>query len=222
MEGAVPNGTPTAARGIAVKLWAAARSEFSLRGYHGARVQGIARRAGCNVALLYRHWASKKALYLEVLKAVWTEKSRSIVDLVSKETGTRGVVAAYLDTLLSDPEGAQILVREYLDGGPHLSQLVASDPALVEDVRQAVAVFGSGNGSGLRAGLDAGLAALTIGGLAALVASAPETARALLDRPVPLEVWRQHLSNLLLHGLIRSDGSDGAGGAGPNAPTRAP
>lgn len=222
MEGAVPNGTPTAARGIAVKLWAAARSEFSLRGYHGARVQGIARRAGCNVALLYRHWASKKALYLEVLKSVWTEKSRSIVDLVSKETGANGVVAAYLDTLLSDPEGAQILVREYLDGGPHLSQLVASDPALVENMRQAVAVFGSGNGTALRPGLDAGLAALTIGGLAALVASAPETARALLDRPVPLEVWRRHLSELLLHGLVRSEAAEGAASATPNAPAGDP
>lgn len=222
MEGPVPNGTSTAARGIAVKLWAAARSEFSLRGYHGARVQGIARRAGCNVALLYRHWASKKALYLEILKSVWTEKSRSIADLMSRKTGAPGVVAAYLDTLLSDPEGAQILVREYLDGGPHLSQLVASDPSLVENVRQAVAVFASGNGSALRSGLDAGLAALTIGGLAALVASAPETARALLDRPVPIELWREHLADLLLHGLIRGEEDAGHGSAGPHAQASAP
>jgi AcrR family transcriptional regulator len=222
VEGAVPNGTPTAARGIAVKLWAAARSEFSLRGYHGARVQGIARRAGCNVALLYRHWASKEALYLEVLKAVWTEKSRSIADLMSRESGATAVVAAYLDTLLSDPEGAQILVREYLDGGPHLSLLVASDPSLVENVRRAVAVFGTGNGSALRSGLDAGLAALTSGGLAALVASAPDTARALLDRPVPLDVWRAHLADLLLHGLVRSDEGVGAGSSGPNAIANVP
>ena len=56
---------------IAERLWDAARTEFSLRGYHGARVQGIARRAGCNVALLYRHWASKSALYSEVLRSIW-------------------------------------------------------------------------------------------------------------------------------------------------------
>ena len=61
---------------IASRLWVAARTEFSSRGYHGARVQGIAKRAGCNVALLYRHWASKRALYVEILKSIWVEGAR--------------------------------------------------------------------------------------------------------------------------------------------------
>src|SRR5512142_2159568 len=98
-------------RGIATRLWAAARAEFSVRGYHGARVQGIARRAGCNVALLYRHWASKKALYLEVLRSVWTGKSEAIASLLETGSGAPAVISAYLDALLGDPEGAQILVR---------------------------------------------------------------------------------------------------------------
>jgi AcrR family transcriptional regulator len=219
VEGVVPSGTPAGARGIAVKLWAAARSEFSLRGYHGARVQGIARRAGCNVALLYRHWASKKALYLELLKSVWLEKSRVIADLAGKGIGAPAIVGAYLDALLSDPEGAQILVREYLDGGPHLSQLAASDATLLDSLRSAAQVFASGNGEGLRPGLDPELAALTIGGLAAFVASAPETARVLLDRPVPTDVWREHVSELFLRGLIgRQEPEARRLGAAPTTP----
>ena len=31
------------------------------------------KRAGCNVALLYRHWASKRALYVEILKSIWID-----------------------------------------------------------------------------------------------------------------------------------------------------
>jgi TetR/AcrR family transcriptional regulator len=193
---------PSPSKGIAFKLWSAARTEFSMRGYHGARVQGIARRAGCNVALLYRHWSSKKSLYLELLQSVWVSKSESIVRLLEQGSGAPVVVEAYLESLLADPEGSQILVREYLDGGPFLSQLVASDPELIGPVRRAVETLRSGNGTALRAGLDPPLVALTIGGLAALVSSAQGAARPFLEREVGLEEWRHHLTDLLLHGLL--------------------
>ncbi len=209
---ALSTRTSSPVRGIAVKLWSAARTEFSLRGYHGARVQGIARRAGCNVALLYRHWSSKKALYLELLKAVWAGKSEAIVQLLEHGGGAPAVVSAYLEALLADPEGAQILVREYLDGGPFLSQLIASDRDLVEPVRRAVEALASGNGVSLRPGLDPVLAALTIGGLAALMASAQDAARPFLEREVTLDEWRRHLSDLLLNGLLRCQEPATAGG----------
>src|SRR5512137_3053060 len=97
--------TPGAAPGgrIASRLWTAARTEFSSRGYHGARVQGIAKRAGCNVALLYRHWASKRALYVEILKAIWLEGAEQIGGMLEQTGGARGVVSAYLETRMKDP-----------------------------------------------------------------------------------------------------------------------
>jgi len=193
------------AKGIAVRLWSAARSEFSLRGYHGARVQGIARRAGCNVALLYRHWSSKKALYLEVLKSVWSGKSEAVAALLAQGAGAPGAVDAYLDAFLSDAEGAQILVREALDGGPFLAQLVETDAGLVEPVRQAVSALAGDNGGTLRPGLDPLMAALTIGGLAALAASAQEAARPFFAEPVSTEAWRRHLSDVLVRGLLGPD-----------------
>ncbi len=191
------------AKGIASRLWSAARTEFSTRGYHGARVQGIAHRAGCNVALLYRHWTSKKALYLDVLGSVWTDSSAAVAKLLEKNQGARGVVSAYLDALLADPEGAQILIREYLDGAPFVSQLVLRERSLSEPFRQAVATLAAGDGSPLAPGLDPLMTALTIGGVAALAASAPEVARSFFDTPPTREAWRDHLSDLLLHGLLR-------------------
>ncbi len=176
-----------------------------MRGYHGARVQGIARRAGCNVALLYRHWASKKALYLDVLGSVWNTSNAAVARLLEKDGGAPGVVSAYLETLLVDPEGAQILVREYLDGAPFLSQLIQNDPSVVEPLRRAVVTLEQGNGSSLRPGLDPLMAALTISGVAALAASAQEAARPFFESPPPRETWRDHLSDLLLHGLLRRD-----------------
>ncbi len=189
---------------IAERLWGASRIEFSLRGYHGARVQGIARRAGCNVALLYRHWSSKKALYLDVLRSVYEGIAREVVALMEQGRGAPAVVGAYLDANMRDPVGAQILIREFLDGGPFLSQLVAAEPTLVEPVRRAARAIASTDGSSevLRPGLDATLAVLSIGGLAALIASAHEASRPFFDEPIPTEAWRRHLYDLLLYGVL--------------------
>lgn len=226
MDASAVNGQGSLPRpGIAERLWDASRVEFSVRGYHGARVQGIARRANCNVALLYRHWASKKALYLDVLRSVWQGISQEVVALMEQGRGAPAVVGAYLDAHLRDPVGAQILIREFLDGGPFFSQIIAADPSLVEPVQRAArTIAGAGASEILRPGLDATMAVLSIGGLAALVASAHEAARPFFDQPIPAEAWRRHLYDLLLHGLLtcpddRRDGAPQGGGSSPQALT---
>jgi TetR/AcrR family transcriptional regulator len=195
---------PTVRPGIAERLWEASRVEFSLRGYHGARVQGIARRAGCNVALLYRHWSSKKALYLDVLRAMWQGMLREVVALIETGRGAPAVVGAYLDANMRNTVGAQILIREFLDGGPFLSQLLAAEPALVEPLRSVAGTLAESgpDGQAFRAGVDPMLAVLTIGGLAALVASAHDATRPFFAEPIPPETWRKHIYDLMLHGIV--------------------
>lgn len=197
--------------GIAERLWEASRVEFSQRGYHGARVQGIARRAGCNVALLYRHWASKKGLYLELLRSIWLTSSKQVATLMENgPVGAPGVVGAYLDAMMRDPTGSLILMREYLDGAPFLSQLLSAEPALTDRIRTAAARLASADGSGARPGLDPALAVVTIGGLAAFAASAHETVRIFVDRPLTAEAVRQHLFDLLLRGILPREAGSGA------------
>ncbi|HEY6098994.1 MAG TPA: TetR/AcrR family transcriptional regulator [Anaeromyxobacter sp.] len=200
MDGSVQNrrvGPPRA--GIAERIWDAARSEFSRRGYHGARVQGIARGASCNVALMYRHWASKRALYLDILRAVWLGAAGEIARLVEQgPAGASAVVGAYLDAMMADPMGAQILIREYLDGAPFFAQLAQADPTMLEPVRRAASAFAAGNGG---SAIDPMLALVMVGGLAALVASAKEAARPFLAEPIPTEEWRRHVFDLLVNGL---------------------
>jgi AcrR family transcriptional regulator len=215
MDGSVPTrriGAPRA--GIAERIWEAARGEFSRRGYHGARVQGIARGASCNVALMYRHWASKRALYLDILRAVWFASAAQIARILEQDgaTGPRAVVGAYLDAMMADPMGAQILIREYLDGAPFLAQLAQADPSILEPVRRAASAIAvtSSNGDGI----DPILAVVTVGGLAALVASAREAARPFLAEPIAPEEWRRHVFDLLVNGLGTAHEGVGAGANG--------
>jgi AcrR family transcriptional regulator len=200
-------GAPRA--GIAERIWEAARVEFSKRGYHGARVQGIARGASCNVALIYRHWASKKALYLDILRAVWLNAANEIAAELESGAATTSdaVVSAYLTAMNRDPMGAQVLVREYLDGAPFLSQLTVTDPSLLEPVRRAAAVMGGSAADGV----DPVLAVVTVGGLTALVASAHEAVRPFVTAPAaPPAAWRRHVVELLTQDRAAMHGSDGA------------
>lgn len=207
---------------IADRLWEASRAEFGLRGYHGARVQGIARRAGCNVALLYRHWASKQALYAEVLRSIWAGILGEVVQLVDGDRGAPAVVSAYLDAHLRDPVGAQILLRELLDGGPFLNALLAAEPALLEPLRraaQALADEVAPDAPALRPGLDPTLAVLAIGGMAALLASAGGATQPFFSAPVSPESLRPHLYDLLLHGVLGGPARQPAPASAP-APAR--
>ncbi len=196
--------TPGAAPGgrIASRLWTAARTEFSSRGYHGARVQGIAKRAGCNVALLYRHWASKRALYVEILKSIWVEGARQLEAMTDTTGGASGIVSAYLDLRMSDPEASQIIVRELLDGGPFLREIVAADPSVLGPNRKMADVLRQGNGHKLRPGVDPEMALLAVAGFAAFIGAAHDAAQAFFDTEAPSsEAWKSHVSDLLLHGL---------------------
>src|SRR6266508_47461 len=180
--------------GIAERIWNAARTEFSKRGYHGARVQGIARGASCNVALMYRHWTSKRALYVDILRAVWVGSANEIARLLEEgAVGPDAVVAAYLDCMMGDPMGAQILIREYLDGAPFLAQLASSDPSILEPVRRTGAALSHG-GTGE---LDPVLAVVTVGGLAALLASTREAARLFVSESLGADAWRRQVLDLL-------------------------
>jgi AcrR family transcriptional regulator len=200
--------------GIAERIWEAARGEFSGRGYHGARVQGIARGASCNVALMYRHWASKRALYQDILRSVWLSAVGEIARLLeSSPPGGGAVVGACLDAMLRDPMGAQILVREVLDGAPFLTELAKTDPALLEPVRRAGSHLApAANGDGI----DPVLAVVTVGGLAALVASAGHAERDFGGVHIAPEAWRRLVLDLLVNG-IGGRAAHGAPSASPAA-----
>ena len=55
------------------RLLDAAAAEFSGHGFHGARTDRIARRAGTNIRMLYHYFGSKDDLYVAVLEAMLSQ-----------------------------------------------------------------------------------------------------------------------------------------------------
>jgi AcrR family transcriptional regulator len=112
------------ARDSRAAILGAAAVEFSERGYDAARVDRIAARARLNKAMLYYHFGSKRAVYLEVLRDVFTAvggRARAIAD-------GPGTAPAKLDAWIAtivEEAGARpwfppIMLREIASGAPHL------------------------------------------------------------------------------------------------------
>jgi TetR/AcrR family transcriptional regulator, regulator of cefoperazone and chloramphenicol sensitivity len=122
------------------RLLAAAGALFAERGFHRTTVRDIAARAGVNVAAGHYHYGSKRALYLEVLRAQFAEiravlrargASRPANELgrLSRrelEALLRARVTVMLDLLIGPSPGvhATLMQREMCDPSEALPVIV--------------------------------------------------------------------------------------------------
>ncbi len=104
-------------------LLEAARGTFAEHGYAGASMSRIAEAAGLRKASLFHHFASKEALYLEVLSTTLGDLGQLVAaasldegDFAQRMDRLGVLVTRYLG---SRPGAARILLREIMDGGPY-------------------------------------------------------------------------------------------------------
>ena len=130
----------------------AAFVEFAEKGLAGARVDEIAARAGANKRMLYAHFGSKEALWLEVLEATYTakraeERQVEVADLAPAEAMAK-LVAFNLRYVARHPEFLAILHQENL----HRAAYLASSSRVQGTLR---GVLARGEAEGLfRPGVD--------------------------------------------------------------------
>jgi len=106
------------------RILAAAALEFSERGYAGARVDRIARRAKVNKAMLYYHFSSKQGLYRTLLRqtfgAVAIDLERIAVSGLAPADMLDQAIAALATFIATHTYFPSIMLREVADGGLHL------------------------------------------------------------------------------------------------------
>jgi TetR/AcrR family transcriptional regulator len=126
----------------------AAALEFSERGYAGARVDRIARRARVNKAMLYYHFGSKQALYRALLRRIFSRAADRLQPIAAAagpaDEKIAQVIAAMTTFIADQAFFPAIMLREVADGGAHLDQdtlkALARVPMVVGSiVRQGVA-----------------------------------------------------------------------------------
>jgi TetR/AcrR family transcriptional regulator len=114
--------------GSRARLWAAAAEEFAARGFAGATVDRIAARARVTKAMVYYHFASKAALYREILRAFFAAVASRVVDVRAAGGPPDAQLGAFIrainETALAEPRFPPIWLREVADGGRHLDETI--------------------------------------------------------------------------------------------------
>lgn len=186
-------------------ILSAAAQEFAERGYDGARVDAIARRAGVNKALLYYHIGNKRALYEAVLTGTLSLLAPRIRMAVEAAPTAEAALAAYACAFERAaeqfPQLPQIMLRELTSGGQHLTPVVLKAFLEVFSLLQAALKEGERSGR-FRPADPLTVHLLLIAGTMLLRATRPLRARPTLKKILPRGTPSAALvSELLLQGL---------------------
>ena len=192
---------PKLSNSRALRIIAAAREEFSRRGFDGARVDQIARRAGVNKQLLFYYFHSKRGLFGAVLARGAAELEQAFAGLpVSGDRPLerlRAALAAQFDFLAAHPDLVTLLTQAgRSDARPFA-------PA----IKRLVVLLAEGQGRGqVRDDLDPHLAAaqalvlmVAYLGLESLIAMSAAPLGA--DEPALRERWKDAAVRLVLDGV---------------------
>ncbi|HEX8640444.1 MAG TPA: TetR/AcrR family transcriptional regulator [Allosphingosinicella sp.] len=108
-----PRGRPPAADelGLRQRIVDAAAAEFAAFGYEGARVERVARAAGCNRALVYFYFKDKGGLFQAALDE---GASRRVGQMAAQPGSLAEALVYWLDRNLADPVRIRLVMQEAL------------------------------------------------------------------------------------------------------------
>ncbi len=121
------------------RLLEAAELEFARHGFHGAKLQAIAERAGISRPSLLYHFSSKQVLYSAVVESVLTQIGARLQSAMALgehfQVQVEAIVKGFVDFLSARPSAARVVLRELMDDeGPGQAILLQAGVPLLEMV----------------------------------------------------------------------------------------
>jgi TetR/AcrR family transcriptional regulator len=142
---------PRPARVSPDRILDAAALEFARRGFAGARVDQIARRARVNKAMLYYHFSSKANLYRTLLRRMFglaAQRLNAIIALHEAPASDKlhRAIAAMASLIEEHAFFPAIMLREVAEGGAHLDRETLATLAAVPRAFGAIVQQGVNEG----------------------------------------------------------------------------
>lgn len=104
---------------------------FSKKGFDGARMDEIAKRARVNKASIYYHVGDKETLYEQVLHDHFTSVIDQFEVVLTPAATPEKKLSRYIHQIAqvmdSNPHRAAVMLREIVTGGEHIPDIVARD-----------------------------------------------------------------------------------------------
>ncbi|WP_075214361.1 TetR family transcriptional regulator [Mongoliimonas terrestris] len=186
----------------AASILAAAIREFAEKGFDGARVDVIARRAGTNKRMLYHYYGDKEALYLRVLEEAYgsIRFAERRLDLARRdpEEGIRELALFTWHYFVDHPEFLSLLGTENLMKARHLKRSATISAMHSNFITELSAVLQRGESMGVfKKGLDPIDVYLTIAALGFFYLSNRHTLSTIfrrdLEAPDQIHHWGEHV-----------------------------
>lgn len=145
------------------RILTAATAEFATRGFDGTTVDRVAARARLNKAMIYYHFRSKRALYTEVLRDVFTHIGDRLTAIGASPDDPAvkmdRFVAAFIGEGRQLAHAAPMMLREIAEGGRRLDEETYKVMARV--MRAVTGIVEQGRAAGQFADVDPLLLYLT-------------------------------------------------------------
>lgn len=119
------------------QLMGVAMEVFAESGYYGTSMNDVAEAAGVTKPVLYQHFASKEALYRELVDDLGNRLERAILEAVVDADGPRQQVEAgfraYFRWATSEGPAFHVLFAEHTRSDPQLAAALTKVESLVAD-----------------------------------------------------------------------------------------
>lgn len=193
-------------------ILAAAVTEFTEKGYAGARIDSIAEKSGANKRMIYHYFGDKDGLYLAVLESAYIgiRSSETELQLANLEPveAIEKLVAFTWNYFIEHPEFLSILATENLHRAKFLKkskkvlQLHSPQVSMISDVLKRGAESGV-----FRRGVDPIYVYISIASLGIFYLSNRWTLSTIFARDLTaqgeIRAWGQHISAVIL-GYLRA------------------
>lgn len=189
------------------RILKAGLAEFGAKGFGGARTEAIAKRAKCNIRMLYHYFDGKEGLYLACLEKVYfqireEEQKLNLADLAPADA-LRKLVHFTFDHMHKNPDFVHMAVAENTMRGRYVKKLplVAKAAENLVDAIQDILARGERE-CGFRAGVDALQLYVSVLSLSYLHLSNRHTLSITYGRDMTDKAWlderRRHVTDMVL------------------------
>jgi AcrR family transcriptional regulator len=202
------------------RILRAARNEFMRHGYSGARIERISRAARSSDRMIYYYFASKEALYLQVLEGAYSDlgeaESALALDPSRPQQALEQLIAFTWRYYLEHPEFVALLSNENLMRGKHITKSVKvkllSRPVL--EILGTILAEGARQGV-FRRGLDVKKVYLTLAALGYFYLSNRFTLSSFLGtdlmQAAECDAWLAEIRRVMTAAVSVPDGANDSG-----------
>lgn len=194
------------AAGTKERLMRAAMHEFGAKGYGGARIATIVKRAGCNIRMVYHYFGGKEALYLACLERVYSHirEEEAKLELNEQEPleAVRELAGFTYDHMRNNPDFVRMAGVENTQQGRLIRKLPQLASAAENHISRLARILENGERRGLiRPGIDAFQLYVSILALSYLHLSNRHTLATTYERDLTDRDWldqrREHVCDLV-------------------------